>query len=71
MKRLILASTIVLIVAAGPIATQLWAVDAHHPEKAAKAKKSTKAKTKKKQPVTKADRSKESGMRFGLEARKI
>jgi Ni/Co efflux regulator RcnB len=71
MKRLIITSIAALIVAAGPMTQQLWANDAHHPEKAAKGKKSTKAKTKQKQPAAKSDKSKEGEMRSGRQARKV
>jgi hypothetical protein len=72
MKRLVVTSIVAIVLAFGPIATQLWANDAHHPEKAAKAKKSakTKTKTKQKQPAAKTDKSKEGKMRFGPQARK-
>lgn len=45
MHRLITMTTIALIALAAPLATQLRADDAHHPDKAAKAKKPAKAKT--------------------------
>jgi hypothetical protein len=65
MKRLVLASIISLAVLAGPLATQPWANDAHHPEKAASGKKPP-AKVKKKTPVTKpAKKSKQSEARPG------
>ena len=63
MKRLIAISMIALIAVAVPVATQLRADDAHHPEKAAKAKKSTKAKTKEqKKPAVKTDQLKQGEM---------
>ena len=39
MKRVTFAFMVGLIALAGPMATQPWADDAHHPETAAKAKK--------------------------------
>jgi len=70
MKRLIVASMIALIGLAGPIATQLRADDAHHPEKAAKAKKSTKTKAKpqKRKPAEKTSESKQGEVPFGAKA---
>jgi hypothetical protein len=56
MKPLILAIAIITIALAGPAATQLRAEDAHHPEKAGKAKKTAKPKPKK--PAA-ADKSKQ------------
>ena len=69
MKRLIIMSTIVLIALGGPITTQLWADDAHHPEKAAKTKKAAKAKPKQQQkkPADRTDKSKQSEIRRGSE----
>lgn len=62
MKSLIIISAIALIALAGPLATQLSANDAHHPEKSAKAKKSTTTKSKtqpqqKKKPTAKSNKS--------------
>jgi Cu/Ag efflux protein CusF len=72
MKRLIITSMIALIALAGPIATQLQANDAHHPEKTAKAKTFAKAKTKQqKKPATKTDKSKQGETRFGPQERKV
>lgn len=51
MKHLIITAMVALILVAGPSGTQLRAEDAHHPEKSAKAKKSTAKKSK--QPETK------------------
>lgn len=70
MKRLIIMSTIALIALGGPITTQLWADDAHHPEKAAKSKKAAKAKPKQQQqkkPADRTDNSKQSEIRRGPE----
>jgi hypothetical protein len=52
MKCLVLASIISLAALAGPLATQPWADDAHHPDKAATSKKPP-AKAKQKKPATK------------------
>ncbi|MBX9591225.1 MAG: hypothetical protein K2X43_18205 [Hyphomonadaceae bacterium] len=73
MQHLIITSMIALIALAGPLGTQLRANDAHHPEKTAKAKKSTATKPKqqpKKKPAAKANKSNQSEMRSGSEARK-
>jgi hypothetical protein len=57
-KPLILAIAITAIALAGPATTQLRAEDAHHPEKAGKAKKTAKPKPKPKKPPA-ADKSKQ------------
>lgn len=72
MKRLIIASMIALIGLAGPIATQLRADDAHHPEKAGKAKKATKTKTKpQKRKAEKTSESKQGEVPFGAKAQEV
>lgn len=63
--QLIAASTIAVIALAAPLATYSRAEDAHHPEKAAKAKastatKATKTKQKKSIPAAKSDKGKQS-----------
>ena len=68
MKHLVIASMISLITLAGPMATQPWADDAHHPEKAASSKKASKPTQKK--PATKANKSKQGEMRPGLSVRR-
>lgn len=71
MKGLIVISLIGGIALAQPISTPLLADDAHHPEKAAKAGKVTKAKPKQtKRPATKTDRSKQSETPVSLPASK-
>jgi len=67
MKHLIITSMIALIGLTGALTTQLQADDAHHPEKSAKAKKSTatKPKQQKKEPAAKANKSNQSEMRPG------
>lgn len=63
MKPLIIMSMVALIFAAGLSGTQLRAEDAHHPEKSAKAKKSTAKKLKqpeKKKPAVKTKKSNQS-----------
>jgi hypothetical protein len=61
MKPLIITSMIALIALAAPLGTQLWANDAHHPEKNVKTKKSTTTKSKpqpqKKKPAAKSTKS--------------
>jgi hypothetical protein len=73
MNRLIIGSMLALIVLAGPIATELRAEDAHHPAKAAKAKKSAKAKLEqpRKKPAVKAGKAKQSETRVGPAARAL
>ena len=71
MKPLIIASMIALIALAGPLGT-LRADDAHHPEKSAKAKKSTAKKSKqpaKKKPAVKTNKSNQSELSPGARAR--
>ena len=53
-----------LLALAGPATLQPWADDAHHPEKAATAKKPGKARPKapQKKPAVKPDTSKQSGL---------
>ncbi len=65
MKRLVIASMISLFALAGPLATQPWANDAHHPEKAAGSKKPAKAKQKK--PAANTQKSKQGETRLGLD----
>jgi hypothetical protein len=67
MKRLVLASIISLAVLAGPLASEPWANDAHHPEKAASSKKPP-AKAKQKKPAAKpAKKPKQGETRLGLD----
>jgi hypothetical protein len=66
MKRLVLASIISLVALAGPLATQPWANDAHHPEKAGSSKTAP-AKAKQKKPATKAEKPKQGETRLGLQ----
>jgi hypothetical protein len=68
MKRLILVSIISLAVLAGPLATQPWANDAHHPMKAGSSKKPAKAEQKK--PATKAKKPKQSELQLRPEMRR-
>ena len=65
MKRLTVAFMVGLIALAGPMTAQPWADDAHHPEKAAKAKKPSKARPKQpqKKPAVKPAKSKQSEIR--------
>ena len=67
MRYLLIAAAIALIALAGPLATQSRAVEAHHPEKTAKAKasKATKAKQQKRKPAAKSDKAKQSEMELG------
>jgi hypothetical protein len=62
MKHLAVTLLVALIALAGPLTTQPWADDAHHPEKAAKAKKPSKARSKptQKKPAVKSNTSKQS-----------
>jgi hypothetical protein len=62
MKHLVVIFVVALLALTGPATTQPWADDAHHPEKAAKAKKPGKARPKQpqKRPAVKPDRSKQS-----------
>lgn len=62
MKSLVIACIVALFAFAGPLGAQLRAEDAHHPEKAAKAKKSTatKPKQRKPKPAVKTDKSSQS-----------
>ena len=72
MKPLIILSLIAFIALAGLSGPQLRAEDAHHPEKSAKAKKSTVKKAKqpaKKKPAAKSNKSDQSEMRPGSRAR--
>ena len=64
MKYLVVIFGVALLALAGPATTQPWADDAHHPEKAAKAKKPGKARPKQpqKKPAVKPDTSKQSGL---------
>ena len=68
MRQLLIAATVVLIALAGPLATHARAVDAHHPEKAAKAKasKATKAKQQKRKPAAKSEKAKQSEIAPGV-----
>ena len=68
MRYLIIISTIVLVALAGPLATQSRAVEAHHPEKTAKAKasKATKAKQQKRKPAAKSEKAKQSKIAPGV-----
>ena len=73
MKPLIIASMIALIALAGLSGQQLRADDAHHPEKSAKAKKSTAKKSKqpaRKKPAVKTNKSNQSELWPGLNASK-
>ena len=67
MRHLLIAATVALIALAGPLATHARAVEAHHPEKAAKAKesKANKAKQKKSKPAAESDKAKQSGIEPG------
>jgi hypothetical protein len=62
MKHLVVMFVVALLALAGPATTQPWADDAHHPEKAAKAKKPGKARSKQpqKKPAVKPATSKQS-----------
>lgn len=62
MRYLLIASAIALIAIAVPLSTYSRAEDAHHPEKAAKAKqsKASKAAPKKKTPAAKSEKAKQS-----------
>lgn len=62
MKYLVVIFVVALLALAGPATTKPWADDAHHPEKAAKAKKPGKARAKQQQkrPAVKPDTSKQS-----------
>ena len=73
MKPLIIAFLIALIALAGLSGPQLRAEDAHHPEKSAKATKSTAKKSKqpaKKKPAVKTNKSSQSGLWPSLKANK-
>jgi len=63
-------SVIALVALAGPLGTQLRADDAHHPEKSAKAKKSTatKPKQQKKKPPAKTDKTSRQDVWSGARA---
>ena len=65
MKYLVVIFVVALLALAGPATTQPWADDAHHPEKAAKAKKPGKARAKQpqKRPAVKPDTPKQSELR--------
>jgi hypothetical protein len=65
MKRLTVAFMVGLIALSGPMTSRPWADDAHHPEKAAKAKKPGKARPKQpqKRPAVKPGKSKQSEFR--------
>ena len=60
MKHLVVIFVVVLLALAGPATMDPWADDAHHPEKAAKAKKPGKARPKQpqKRPAVKPATSK-------------
>jgi len=64
-KHLVVIFVVALLALAGPATTQPWADDAHHPEKAAKAKKPGKARPKQpqKRPAVKADTPKQGVLR--------
>jgi hypothetical protein len=69
-KSLIITCTIALVAFAGPLGSQLRADDAHHPEKAAKVKKSTATKPKRqKKPPVKTEKSSQSEVSPALPAR--
>ena len=72
MKTLIVTCMAALIAFVGLLGTQLRADDAHHPEKTAKAKKSTatKPKQQKKKPAVKTDKSSQSELWTASQARK-
>ena len=62
MKHLVVILVVALLALAGPATLQPWADDAHHPEKATKAKKPGKARSKQpqKRPAVKPETSKQS-----------
>jgi hypothetical protein len=64
MKHPVVVLGVALLALVGPATMQPWADDAHHPEKAAKAKKPGKARPKQpqKKPAVKPDTSKQSGL---------
>jgi hypothetical protein len=66
MKHLVVMFVVALLALAGPATTQPWADDAHHPEKAAKAKKPGKARPKQPQrkPAVKPATSKQSEISY-------
>jgi hypothetical protein len=66
MKHLVVIVMVALLALAGPATPQPWADDAHHPEKAAKAKKPGKARPKQpqKRPAVKPATSKQSEMTY-------
>jgi len=73
MKPLIILSLIAFIALAGLSGPQLRAEDAHHPEKSAKATKSTAKKSKqpaKKKPAVKTNKSNQSELWPGVQASK-
>lgn len=73
MKTLVVTFMVALVAMAGPFTTRPWANDAHHPEKAASAKKSGKKADKKsgkvkprqpqEEPAVKPGKSKQSEVR--------
>ena len=67
MRYLLIAAAIALVALAPPLAPHSRADDAHHPEKAAKAKesKANKAKQKKSKPAAESDKAKQSGIEPG------
>lgn len=65
MKRLTIVFVTALAFVLGPLGLQPRADDAHHPEKGAKAKKSTSTKSKQKKPA--ANKSSQGELRSGAQ----